>query len=84
MKFSRKLTKKEIEEWKGPIHYISHHAIIRPEKRSTPIRIVFNSSATYNGHTLNNYWYKGPDLLNSLFGVTLRFRENPVAIVGDI
>ena len=84
MKFSRKLTKKEIEEWKGPIHYISHHAIIRPEKRSTPIRIVFNSSATYNGHTLNDYWYKGPDLLNSLFGVILRFRENPVAIVGDI
>jgi hypothetical protein len=27
MTFSRKLTKKEIEEWKGPVHYISHHAV---------------------------------------------------------
>jgi hypothetical protein len=84
MTFSRKLTKKEIEEWKGPVHYISHHAVIRPEKRSTPVRIVFNSSTTYEGHTLNDYWYKGPDLLNNLFGVILRFRENPIAISGDI
>ena len=76
MTFSRKLTKKEIEEWKGPVHYISHHAVIRPEKRSTPVRIVFNGSATYEGHTLNDYWYKGPDLLNNLFGVIFRSREN--------
>ena len=27
---------------------------------------------------------KGPDLLNSLFGVTLRFRENEVAVTGHI
>ena len=27
---------------------------------------------------------KGPDLLNSLFGVTLRFRENEVAVTRDI
>lgn len=84
MRFSRKLTKKEIEEWDGPVHYISHHAVIRPEKKSTPLRIVFNSSATFEGHCLNDYWYKGPDLLNNLFGVVLRFRENPIAISGDI
>ena len=27
---------------------------------------------------------KGPDLLNNLFGVVLRFREREVAVVGDI
>ena len=27
---------------------------------------------------------KGPDLLNDMFGVALRFRENEVAFVGDI
>ena len=82
--FGRKLTKTEIDEWKGPVHYVAHHAVVRPEKKTTPIRIVFNSSASFNGHTLNDYWFKGPDLLNNLFGVLLRFRENQVAVCGDI
>ena len=84
LKFSRKLCKKEAEEYTGPVHYISHHAVVRPEKKSTPVRIVFNSSAFYQGHCLNDYWMKGPDLLNNLFGVILRFRESEVAISGDI
>ena len=49
-----------------------------------PVRIVFNSSAAFQGHKLNEYWMKGPDLLNDLFGVPLRFRENQVAFIGDI
>ncbi|KAJ8036637.1 hypothetical protein HOLleu_20672 [Holothuria leucospilota] len=84
MKFARKLTEKDIKQYKGPVHYISHHAVIRPEKRSTPVRIVFNSSAVFQGHCLNDYWLKGPDLLNNLFGVILRFREHKVATCGDI
>ena len=83
MNFARKLTKQELENYKGPVHYIAHHEVVRPEK-TTPIRIVFNSSASFQGHRLNDYWMKGPDLLNSLFGVTLRFRENEVAVTGDI
>ena len=84
MRFSRKLTEKDIEEWKGPIHYVAYHAVVRPEKKTTPIRIVFNGSASFNGHTLNDYWFKGPYLLNNLFGVLKRFRENHVALCGDI
>ena len=84
MKFSRKLTDAELAEYTGPVHYISHHEVLRPDKKSTPIRIVFNSSSVYQGHRLNDYWLKGPDLLNSIFGVVLRFRENQVAISGDI
>ena len=33
---------------------------------------------------LNEYWAKGPDLLNSLLGILVRFRENEVAFIGDI
>ena len=84
MNFSRKISPEEERGYKGPVHYISHHAIIRPEKKSTSLRIVCNSSSSYQGHRLNDYWLKGPDLLNNLFGVILRFRENPVAIHGDI
>ena len=84
MNFSRKLSKEELEKYKGPVHYIPHHAVIRPESKSTPVRIVFNSSSVYQGHALNDFWLKGPDLLNSLFGVILRFREREVAVMGDI
>jgi hypothetical protein len=84
MNFASKLTTKEIEEYKGPVHYISHHAVLRPDSTSTPVRIVFNSSSSYQGHVLNEYWRKGPDLLNDLFGVILRFRENEVAVTADI
>ena len=69
MKFSSKLTVKENSEWKGPVHYVAHHAVLCPEKKSTPIRIVFTSSASVKRHMLNDYWFKGPDLLNNLFGV---------------
>ena len=84
MNFSRKLTKEEIETYKGPVHYVAHHAVLRPEKKSTPVRIVFNSSSVYKGHSLNNYWKKGPDLLNGMFGVILRFRERETLQLWEI
>ena len=52
MNFSRKLSKEELENYTGPVHYIPHHAVIRPESKSTPVRIVFNSSSVYQGHGL--------------------------------
>ena len=84
MKFSRKLTEMEMRDYTGPVHYVPHHAVLRPDKKSTPVRIVFNSSSVFAGHRLNDYWLKGPDLLNNIFGIALRFRENQVALMGDI
>ena len=55
---------------------------LRSDKAST--LCVCNSSSSYQGHRLNDYWLKGPDLLNNLFEVILRFRENPVAVHGHI
>ena len=84
MNFCRKLSQEDMENFEGPVHYIAHHAVLRPESKSTPVRIVFNSSSVFQGYKLNDYWMKGPDLLNSLFGVLLRFREREVALLGDI
>ena len=38
--WARRLTK--IKNTKGPVYYLPHHGIFRPEKRSTPLRIVFD------------------------------------------
>jgi hypothetical protein len=61
--FARKLSMKEIEEYGGAVYYISHHAVVRSDSKSTPLRIVFNSSLPFQGQCLNDYWHKGPDLL---------------------
>lgn len=85
MGFARKLTDEVKKRHGGPVHYIGHHAVIRSDKKSTPVRIVFNSSVVFKGQCLNDYWFNGPDLLQSLFGVVLlHFREQRIAICADI
>ena len=81
---ARKLSEEEKRSHVGPVHYISNHEVLKPESKSTPCRIVFNSSASFQGHVLNSYWAKGPDPLNSLLAIVIRFREEKVAITGDI
>lgn len=36
------------------------------------------------GHVLNNYGMKGPKVLNDLISVLLKYRENQIALVGDM
>ena len=45
---------------------------------------MFDAAATYRGTSLNSELLTGPDMLLSLPGVLLRFREEAVAIVGDV
>ena len=82
---SRKLTSEELNSWDGPVFYISHQAVCNPKSTTTPVRIVFNSSQVTKGISLNGALAKGPDnYLNNLVGLLIRWRENSVALVGDI
>ena len=81
---ARKLNKEELEAYKGPKFYLSHHAVLKLESKSSPCRIVFNSSAKMYGHVINDYWAKGPNLINNLLSVLIRFREGHFAVIGDI
>ena len=83
-KVARKLSISEINNYKGPVFYLHHHEILKPESESTPLRIVFNSSLNYKGHKLNDYWAKGPDMLNELLGILIRFRQGLIAVAGDL
>lgn len=82
---ARKLSAAEVEEWDGPAFYISHLAVRNPKSETTPVRIVFNSSQTYQGVSLNSMLAKGPDAyINNILGILLRWREESSAFVGDI
>ena len=74
----------EMSSYDGPFYYISHHAVLKPESKSTHCRIVFNCSANFHGHVLNESYAKGPNMLNNLSGVLMRFKEEKVVFVGDI
>ncbi|XP_033727618.1 uncharacterized protein LOC117316950 [Pecten maximus] len=63
--------------------YLPLFGVYHPKKKDK-IRGVFDSSAVYDGVSLNNVLLKGPDLTNSLIGVLMRFRQGAVAISGDI
>ena len=67
----------------GRTWYLPHHGVTSAAKPGK-VRVVFDAAAKYRGTSLNDNLVQGPDLVNSLVGVLIRFRQEPVALVGDI
>ena len=67
-------------------HYIPHHAVITPDRKTTRVRIVYDASvkARKGCKSLNECLYRGPVILEDLCGLLLRFRTHKVALTADI
>ena len=63
--------------------YIPHQPILNANKPGK-VRIVHDCAATVCNKSLNDFLMKGPDLVNSLVGVLLRFRKDKIAVTADI
>ncbi|XP_062413903.1 uncharacterized protein LOC134105319 [Pungitius pungitius] len=70
--------KEEEERWYLPTFGVYH------PKKPGQIRVVFDSSAQYEGVSLNDVLLTGPDLNNTLLGVLIRFRKESIAVTADI
>ena len=46
--------------------------------------MVFDGAAEFDGVSLNDRLYHGPDLTNNLVGVLIRFREEETAFTADV
>ncbi|KAK7928986.1 hypothetical protein WMY93_005381 [Mugilogobius chulae] len=79
-----KLTKEMRSNWKGPVWYVSHLVAPNPHSVTTPVRLVWNSSQKFRGQSMNDILLKGPDVLNPIRAVLLRFRQGVHAALGDI
>ncbi len=79
-----KLSKKALLTWSGPVWYISHLIAPNPHSVTTPVRLVWNSSQKFRGLSLNDLLLKGPDVLNSIRSVLLKFWRGVFSALGDI
>lgn len=66
------------------VWYLPHFPVLRMDKSTTKVRIVFDCSAKCKRTSLNDMILSGPKLQQDLFNVLARFRRNPVGIVCDI
>ena len=83
--YIKKLEKSEVEATQGSTkeHYLLHHPVVNPEKPGK-VRRVYNAAAKFEGKSLNDLIPIGPDLMNPLFGVLLRFRQGHIALCSYI
>ena len=66
------------------VHYLPHHGVVRHDKATSKLRVVYDASARSTGPSLNDYLYTGPKFGQSIFDILLRFRHQRVALTGDI
>ena len=71
---------------KGVVHYISHHGVEKESSRTTPLRLVANCAIKNcsTGPSANDLWPKGPNSINNLLQVMLRWRMYVKAFVYDL
>ncbi|XP_053690797.1 uncharacterized protein LOC128739342 [Sabethes cyaneus] len=81
--YIRRLPEEELNEPRKRVWYLPIFPVFNPNKPAK-VRIVWDAAAKTKGISLNMMLLKGPDQLTSLISVLLQFRENKVAICGDI
>ena len=82
--YVRKLTAVEAQVLRQGRHwFLPHFPVFHPDKPDK-CRRVLDAAAKNCGVSLNSILHPGPNILNSLLGVLLRFRSGEVAINGDV
>ena len=66
------------------IHYLLHHAVIRRDKETTKVRVVYDASARSDGPSLNDCLHADPKFGQKILDILLRFRVHRVAVTADI
>ena len=67
------------------IFFLPHHGVIRVDKETTKLRIVFDGSARdHNSCSLNDCLEKGPNLTPHVFDILVKFRVYLTGLTADI
>ena len=68
------------------VHYLPHLPVVRSDRSTTKVRVVYDSSAksSESNLSLNDCLQKGPNLIPKIFKVLVRFRSYPIAVTANI
>jgi hypothetical protein len=65
--------------------FLPHHAVLKPDSKTTPLRVVFNASARErNSISLNDALMVGPNIQRSLFEILIQMRTYKIVFSCDI
>ena len=67
----------------GSVHYLPHRAVVRLDRDTTKMRVVYDASSKVFGPSLNDCLHIEPSLNPYLFDILLRFRVHEVALTAD-
>ena len=70
----------------GEVHYLPHHPVIKRDRNTTKVRVVYDASskAKLGDLSLNDCLFTGPNYNQLIFDILLRFRSYPIGITSDI
>ena len=68
----------------GRVHYLPHHAVVRQDKQTTRLRVVYDASVRADGPSLNDCLYTGPNFGQSTLDILLRFRLHNLGVTSPI
>jgi len=70
---------------KNNCYYLPHRAVFKPDSQTTPVRPVFDASCKSGRKpSLNELLEKGPNLIELIPAILLRFRRNEIGVTADI
>ena len=81
--YIKRLTKDEANAPVKHKWYLPHHPVTNTSKPGK-VRRVCDAAAKFRGLSLNGLLLSGPDMLNNLVGILMRFREEKIALSGNI
>lgn len=68
-----------------PLYFLPHHAVLRTDKVTNKLRVVFDASAkSHNNPSLNDIQCNGPNVQNQLFDILIQFRTFNITLMCDI
>ena len=70
--YARQLSEREASKRSKVTWYLPHHPVLNVNKPNK-VRVVFDAAAQFDGISLNERLYHGPDLTNNLVGVLRHF-----------